>query len=129
MAHARRRLVEQQHLRIERQCCGNLQRALAAVRQLDRRPIGEDDSPTSAISASARSLKLSSTAVERQKSNEPPRWRCKAMRTFSSTVMCGNTAEIWNERTRPEPRHIGRRHRGDVLTLVQNAPARGAGIW
>ena len=23
------------------------------------------------------------------------------MRTFSSTVRCGNTAEIWNERTRP----------------------------
>ena len=27
--------------------------------------------------------------------------RCSAMRTFSSAVRCGNTAEIWNERTRP----------------------------
>ena len=38
---------------------------------------------------------------ERQKSNECPRLRCSAMRTFSSTVRCGNTAEIWNERTSP----------------------------
>ena len=28
-----------------------------------------------------------------------PRCRWSAMRTFSSTVRCGNTAEIWNERT------------------------------
>jgi hypothetical protein len=27
--------------------------------------------------------------------------RCSAARTFSSTVMCGNTAEIWKERTMP----------------------------
>ena len=27
--------------------------------------------------------------------------RCSAARTFSSTVMWGNTAEIWNERTMP----------------------------
>ena len=27
--------------------------------------------------------------------------RCRPMRTFSSTVKCGNTAEIWNERMTP----------------------------
>src|SRR5450759_2863490 len=58
-------------------------------------------SPTSSISAIARSLNRSRTEAERQKSKEPPRWRCSAMRTFSSTVICGNTAEIWNERTKP----------------------------
>ena len=30
-----------------------------------------------------------------------PRLRWSAARTFSSTVMCGNTAEIWDERTMP----------------------------
>ena len=45
------------------------------------------------------------------------------MRTFSSTVRCGNTAEIWNERTTPEPRHVGRLQRGDVLALVEDAAA------
>ena len=49
----------------------------------------------------ARSSSVCSTRFERQKSNEPPRRRCNAMRTFSSTVRCGNTAEIWNERTSP----------------------------
>ena len=33
--------------------------------------------------------------------SEPPRCRCSATRTFSSTVRCGNTAEIWKLRTRP----------------------------
>ena len=102
VAHAGRRLVEQQHFGIERQRGGDLERALAAIGQFHRRPIGQNaDRPTSAISAIARSLKASSTRLERQKSNEPPRWRCSAMRTFSSTVRCGNTAEIWNERTSP----------------------------
>ena len=30
-----------------------------------------------------------------------PSLRCSATRTFSSTVRCGNTAEIWNERITP----------------------------
>ena len=30
-----------------------------------------------------------------------PVLRCKAMRTFSSTLKCGKVAEIWNERTMP----------------------------
>src|SRR5438067_5966825 len=51
--------------------------------------------------ARAASFSSSSTRSERQKSNEWPRFLCSAMRTFSSTVRCGNTAEIWNERTRP----------------------------
>src|SRR5436190_1146882 len=39
--HARHGLVEQQHFRVERQCRGNLQGALAAVRQFNRRSLGK----------------------------------------------------------------------------------------
>ena len=39
--HAGGRLVEQQHFRIERQRGGDLERALAAIGQLDRHPVGE----------------------------------------------------------------------------------------
>src|SRR6516164_5469690 len=53
------------------------------------------------MSAIAWALKASRTRFDLQKSNEEPRLRCSATRTFSSTVRCGNTAEIWNERTRP----------------------------
>ena len=95
VAHAGGRLVEQQHLGIERERGGDFQRALAAVGQFDGGPIATNAaSPTSAISSIARSFEALSTVVDRQKSNEPPRWRCSAMRTFSSTVRCGNTAEI-----------------------------------
>ena len=41
VAHAGHRLVEQHHLRIERQRGGDLQRALAAIGHLDRRRVGE----------------------------------------------------------------------------------------
>ena len=57
--------------------------------------------PTASISSSARSWCAASLPSERQKSNEWPWCRCNAMRTFSSTVRLGNTAEIWNERTSP----------------------------
>jgi hypothetical protein len=46
------------------------------------------------MSSSVRPLSASSTRSERQKSNEAPRARCSATRTFSSTVKCGKTAEI-----------------------------------
>ena len=39
MAHACRRLVEQQHLRIERERRCNFQRALAAIGKFDRGPV------------------------------------------------------------------------------------------
>src|SRR2546423_982789 len=41
MTHAGHRFVEQQHLRVKRQGGCDLERALAAVWQLDRRPVGE----------------------------------------------------------------------------------------
>src|SRR5262249_471875 len=84
----------------------------------------KDDKPTSAISAIARSLKTSSTRFERQKSNDDPRCRCSAMRTFSSTVRCGKTAEIWNDRTSPSRATPAGGERRDVATLV-NDPSSG----
>src|SRR5947208_6309892 len=57
--------------------------------------------PTAASSSRARAFSRSRVRSERQKSNECPRWRWSASRTFSSTLRCGNTAEIWNERTSP----------------------------
>ena len=35
------------------------------------------------------------------RSKESPRLRCSAMRTLVLTESCGNTAEIWKERTSP----------------------------
>ena len=43
----------------------------------------------------------SESEVEVQKSNDDPRFLCSATRTFSRAVRWGNTAEIWNDRTRP----------------------------
>src|SRR5256885_1809061 len=37
----------------------------------------------------------------RQKWNSVPSLRCRPMRTFSSSVQCGNTAEIWKDRITP----------------------------
>src|SRR5258708_1012298 len=59
------------------------------------------DRPTESSSSRARPSSSPSTLSGLQKSNELPRLRCSAMRTFSSTVRCGNTAEIWNERISP----------------------------
>jgi hypothetical protein len=42
--------------------------------------------------------------------------RCSAMRTFSSTVRLGNTAEIWNERMMP------RRATSAGLSRVMSSP-------
>ena len=95
VAHAGGRLVEQQHLRIERQRGRDLQRALAAIGQFDRRPV--DDIGQADIGDQRQRALVEidrARGVDRQKSNEPPRWRCNAMRTFSSTVSAGNTAEI-----------------------------------
>ena len=100
--HAGGRLVEQHHLRIERERRRDLERALAAVGQLDRVRVARTPSGRRRRSARARARRARrACASERQKSNEWPRLRCSAMRTFSSTVRCGNTAEIWNERTSP----------------------------
>src|SRR5690606_26627308 len=56
---------------------------------------------TSASSSRARSFSSLSTLSLRQKWKERPVLRCRPMRTFSSTVNWGKTAEIWKERMMP----------------------------
>ena len=55
---------------------------------------GASARPPASISSRARPFRASGARSERQKSNDRPRWRCRARRTFSSTVRWGNTAEI-----------------------------------
>ena len=85
-----------------RQRRGDFQRALAAVGQVDRRPFGETRQGRPARAAPSRGR---SGATERllalPEVEGVPSLRCSATRTFSSTVRCGNTAEIWNERMMP----------------------------
>ena len=102
VAHAGGRLVEQQQFRTERQRRRELERAFAAVRQFGRQRAADKARARRRRSAPPPDRRArASTRFERQKSNECPRRRCKAIRTFSSTVRCGNTAEIWNERPSP----------------------------
>ena len=127
VTHARGRLVEQQHFRIERQRGGDLERALAAIGQFDRGPVGELRQARRRRSAPcARSLNWSSAAVERQKSNEPPRLRCSAMRTFSSTRHMREHGGDLERAHQAEPRHLGRRQRGDVAAVDREC-ARASG--
>ena len=100
--HAGHRLVEQQHLGIERQRRGDLQHPLAAIGKVGgeavrwRRPGRPCRS-----SSSARGVSRSRADSERQNWLASPFGRCSATRTLSSTVRCGKIAEIWNERTTP----------------------------
>ncbi|MCY1539664.1 hypothetical protein D9M68_752610 [compost metagenome] len=59
--------------------------------------------PRSTCSSRARagSFSAASCLSLLQKWNDSPVLRCKPMRTFSSTVRWGNTAEIWNDRMMP----------------------------
>ena len=102
LAEPRHRLVEQHHLGIERQRRGDLERALAAIGQLDRRQIGEGSQPDCAhqFQGPARRARPSARS-DRQNWKELPSLRCRATRTFSRTERWGNTAEIWNERASP----------------------------
>ena len=101
LRHAGRRLVEQHDLRIERERRRDLERAFAAIRQLPGGH-GFESAEADCIDQLARAVvQHSSTRSDRQKSKEAPRFRCSATLTFSSTVRCGKTAEIWNERTIP----------------------------
>ena len=78
VAHARHRLVEQQHFRIERERGGDLERALAAIGDFARDAVGEVGEPDIVEQRPcARALSGSSTRLERQKSKLSPRLRCK----------------------------------------------------
>ena len=59
--------------------------------------------------ACARSLRPSSTRFERQKSNEPPRLRCSAMRTFSQHGQMREDSRDLERAHEAEPGDVGRR--------------------
>src|SRR5213593_2961978 len=85
--------------------------------------------PTASISSTARPFRPSSTRSDRQKSNEAPRLRWSATRTFSTTERWGNTAEIWNERTRPSRAMSAGREPVISRPLKRMRPRVGARKW
>ena len=89
--HAGRRLVEQHHLRLERQRRRDLERALAPVRQLaGGRAARIRARPTASISSRARASMLVQHALASARNRTSGRaCAASAMRTFSSTVRCG----------------------------------------
>ena len=75
--------------------------------------------------SSARSMfALSSTPQRRRPRNDPqnesPDWPGIALTRFSSTVSFLNSLASWKVRTSPASRSLVRRHRGDVLALVED---------
>ena len=123
--HARGRLVEQHHLRLEREGGRDLERALAPVGQLHRDRVVEPGQ-------AHRVEQLAGAAVElveqraRFARNRTSRRACAAARCARSRarVRCGNTAEIWNERDQPHARDRRRPGAGDVAPVVED-PAAG----
>jgi hypothetical protein len=94
VAHAGRRLIEEQYLRIERNGGGNLQGAFTSVWQLRRFSLYvllESYISEQLQSALVQCVKLVLIAPE---AIRVPAKRCSARRTFSRTVRCGKVAEI-----------------------------------
>ena len=83
-----------------------------------RRP----DPPVRAARAPARSARPAACRCAR--SGTTGRSCAQAMRTFSNTVRCGNTAEIWNERITPR-RAICGTFAGDVDAVELDGSRRG----
>ena len=122
VAHALGRFVEQHQLGLHRQRGRDFERALAAVGQVRRSARRRSPSrPTSASSSRARSFeRLRATSRSSRNGSEVPSARCRPRRTFSSTVRCGNTAEIWNERMMPRRAICAGRSLRDVLAVEQD---------
>ena len=108
--HARGGLVEQHHLGLEGERGGDLERALAPVGQLDRRGVAAKPREAHRVEqlAGPASSSASSTRSERQKSKERAALALERDAHVLEHGRCGKTAEIWNERTSPEPRDVGR---------------------
>ena len=105
---------------LQRDGGGQLERALAAVRQLaggvaQRQGSRPDPSASSSSPRASRRPQHCGRCARSEWC--PPVLRCSATRTFSSTLMWPNTAEIWNERTRPHARHRGRVATRDVAPV------------
>ncbi len=105
VAHALGRLVEQHQFRLHGQGGGDLQRALAAVGSSTVVVLGETRSGPLLPAAAWRARRAASGSRRSSRNGRTvPSLRCRPMRTFSSTLMCGKTAEIWKERMMPGAR-------------------------
>ena len=112
LRHAGHRLVEQQHFGLERQRRRDLQRALAAIGEFARRSRRQSsERPTSSMRVQRLGVELRAAAVSRAPEIEAVAALAPLQRDadiLEHASAAGNTAEIWNERTRPEPRDVGR---------------------
>src|ERR1700729_4006956 len=122
--HPRHRLVEQHHFGVERQRGRNFQRALAAVRHLDRRRPGklaQADVVKQFMRAGVETVEhgLGTPEVEGMPvltlQRDAHVLQRRQMREHCRDLKRSNQAE---------PRHIGRRHRRDVLSLVEDLTRR-----
>ena len=79
------RLVEQHHLGIERERGGDLERALAAVGQLDRRQLGEGRQADRLDQLERAPVQRIEDLLGAPEEEELRSLRCSATRTFSRT--------------------------------------------
>jgi hypothetical protein len=123
MAHAGGRLVEQQHFRIERQGGGDIQRALAAIGQFDRIPGGEFGQ----ADIGDQRHRLAVVFVEHgTRAPEVHRVAAEPLQGDAHVLQHGHVREHGGNLERAhqsEAGHVGRRHRGDVLALEDDAAA------
>src|SRR3954469_20736535 len=124
MAHAGHRLVKQHHLRIERQRGRDLQRAFAAIAHFDRRRVLEfaEAHVVEEVAGAAVVLvehRLGAPEIERLSvlalQRDPHILQRGEMRKHRGNLERAHQAK---------PRHIGRRHGGDVLSLVEDLARR-----
>ena len=124
VAHARRRLVEEQHLGIERDCGRKLQRPLAAVGQFDgrmSRVIFQTDVAEQRHGAIVVLVEDAFRAPEVERPTAFP------LQGDAHVLKAGQMRKHGRDLKRAhkaEPRNIGRREAGDVLTLEPDAPTR-----
>ena len=132
VAHALRRLVQQHQLglhapawwRSPARACGRRAARPSARSAKSARSTCVQQLHRAVVQARQRRLAASRSGT-----------RCRACaaaptRTFSSTVRCGNTAEIWNERMMPRRAICAGFSRGDVASVEEDRPrGRRAGTW
>ena len=126
MPHARRRLVEQQHFRIERQRGGDLERALAAIGQFDRQPVGKRGQTDIGDQFHRPLVEL----VEHGgRAPEIQRAAAQALQRDAHVFQDRHVREHGGDLERahqPKPGHFGWLQGGDVAAVENDAPARRA---
>src|SRR3974390_657630 len=124
--HAGHRLIEQQHLRIERQGGSDLQRTLAPVRQLNRIPVGVGGDADVVDQLHRAIIELVEGSL---RAPEIEGATALALQGDAYVLQHGHMREHGGnlERAREaEPRHFRRRQRRYVAAVVDDAAARRA---